>query len=110
MEGELDLGVTELADQPLSYRPNRESLTFRSLHCSVESNGGEVMLEDLFGKKVEVHFIDGTHVIGGVLEQSDDRFVKYVTDYQVLYIPITSIRAVAVDTKERKPSRVGFTP
>jgi hypothetical protein len=66
------------------------------------------MLEDLKGQKVAVHFLDGTSVRDGVLEELDERFVKYRTEYQVLYIPITSIRAVALETKERERPRVGF--
>ncbi|KWX71294.1 hypothetical protein D3C73_589700 [compost metagenome] len=66
------------------------------------------MLEALKGQEVSVNFLDGSSVRGGVLEEIDDRFVKYRTEYQVLYIPITSIRAVAVETKERERPRVGF--
>ncbi|MBW4082238.1 hypothetical protein D3C76_412100 [compost metagenome] len=66
------------------------------------------MLEALRGQEVSVNFLDGSSVRGGVLEEIDERFVKYRTEYQVLYIPITSIRAVAVETKERERPRVGF--
>ncbi|MEK3903577.1 MULTISPECIES: hypothetical protein [unclassified Paenibacillus] len=66
------------------------------------------MLEALKGQEVTIHFLDGTSVRGGVLEELDERFVKYSTEYQTLYIPITSIRAVDVQTKERKRPRVGF--
>jgi len=66
------------------------------------------MLANLQGKEVAVHFIDGTQVIGGVIAEVDDRFVKYQTEYQELYIPITSIRTVAIDTKERQRAKVGF--
>lgn len=66
------------------------------------------MLEDLKGQKVTVHFLDGTSIKDGVLVELDERFVKYQTEYQVLYIPITSIRAVALETKERERPRVGF--
>ncbi|KWX78994.1 hypothetical protein AMQ84_08155 [Paenibacillus riograndensis] len=66
------------------------------------------MLEALKGQEVSVNFVDGSSVRGGVLEEIDERFVKYRTEYQVLYIPITSIRAVAVETKERERPRVGF--
>ncbi|AIQ68148.1 hypothetical protein [Paenibacillus graminis] len=66
------------------------------------------MLEALKGQEVSVNFLDGSSVRGGVLEEIDERFVKYRTEYQVLYIPITSIRAVAVETKERERPRVGF--
>lgn len=66
------------------------------------------MLEALKGQKVTVHFLDGTSARDGVLEELDERFVKYRTEYQVLYIPVTSIRAVALETKEREQPRVGF--
>ncbi|WP_379153910.1 hypothetical protein [Paenibacillus sp. sgz5001063] len=66
------------------------------------------MLEALVGQEVTVNFLDGSSVRGGVLEEVDERFVKYRTEYQVLYIPITSIRAVVVETKERERPRVGF--
>ncbi|CQR54847.1 hypothetical protein [Paenibacillus riograndensis] len=66
------------------------------------------MLEALKGQEVSMNFLDGSSVRGGVLEEIDERFVKYRTEYQVLYIPITSIRAVAVETKERERPRVGF--
>ncbi len=66
------------------------------------------MLKELLGQKVAVHFLDGTSVREGVLEELDERFVKYRTEYQLLYIPVTSIRAVALETKERERPRVGF--
>lgn len=66
------------------------------------------MLSALKGQEVLIHFLDGTTVRGGVLEELDERFVKYSTEYQTLYIPITSIRAVEVQTKERERPRVGF--
>ncbi|MNC79961.1 hypothetical protein D3C75_1326030 [compost metagenome] len=66
------------------------------------------MLEDLKGQKVTVYFLDGTSVNGGDLEELDERFIKYRTEYQQLYIPISSIRAVALETKERERPRVGF--
>ncbi|MGN7760743.1 hypothetical protein [Paenibacillus sp. P46E] len=66
------------------------------------------MLEALQGQEVTVNFLDGSSVRGGILEEIDERFVKYRTEYQVLYIPITSIRAVVVETKERERPRVGF--
>ncbi|MCE3200180.1 hypothetical protein JI735_21070 [Paenibacillus sonchi] len=66
------------------------------------------MLEALKGQEVSMNFLDGSSIRGGVLEEIDERFVKYRTEYQVLYIPITSIRAVAVETKERERPRVGF--
>ncbi|MFC6651992.1 hypothetical protein [Paenibacillus rhizoplanae] len=66
------------------------------------------MLEALKGQEVHIHFLDGTSVKGGVLKELDERFVKYSTEYQTLYIPITSIRAVDVQTKERERPRVGF--
>lgn len=66
------------------------------------------MLAALKGKEVTVNFLDGTSVRGGVLEEVDERFVKYQTEYEELYIPITSIRAISLDTKERERPRVGF--
>lgn len=66
------------------------------------------MLAALKGKEVTVNFLDGTIARGGILEEVDERFVKYKTEYEVLYIPITSIRAIALDTKERERPRVGF--
>ncbi|AIQ57638.1 hypothetical protein [Paenibacillus borealis] len=66
------------------------------------------MLSALKGQEVSIHFLDGTTVRGGVLEELDEKFVKYSTEYQTLYIPITSIRAVEVQTKERERPRVGF--
>ena len=66
------------------------------------------MLAALKGQEVAIHFLDGTSVKGGLLEDLDERFVKYSTEYQTLYIPITSIRAVDVQTKERERPRVGF--
>ncbi|AIQ46346.1 hypothetical protein R70723_11020 [Paenibacillus sp. FSL R7-0273] len=66
------------------------------------------MLQELLGQKVAVHFLDGTSVREGVLEELDERFVKYRTEFQLLYIPLTSIRAVALETKERERPRVGF--
>ncbi|MDP1512752.1 hypothetical protein L8C07_22720 [Paenibacillus sp. CMAA1739] len=68
------------------------------------------MLASLQGKEVTIHFIDGTCACDGVLDQIDDKFVKYLTQYQMLVIPITSIRTVSIDTKERQPHRVGFAP
>ncbi|MEK3947372.1 hypothetical protein [Paenibacillus sp. FSL H7-0703] len=68
------------------------------------------MLTSLQGKEVTIHFIDGTHVCDGVLDQIDDKFVKYLTQYQTLVIPITSIRTVSIDIKERQRYRVGFAP
>ncbi|URJ52025.1 hypothetical protein [Paenibacillus polymyxa] len=68
------------------------------------------MLASLQGKEVTIHFIDGTNVCDGVLDQIDDKFVKYLTQYQTLVIPITSIRTVFIDIKERQRHRVGFAP
>ena len=66
------------------------------------------MLLALQGKEVTINFLDGFSAKGGILEEMDERFVKYRTDFQVLYIPITSIRAITIDTKERERPRVGF--
>jgi hypothetical protein len=71
---------------------------------------GDIMLASLQGKEVTIHFIDGTNVCDGILDQIDDKFVKYVTQYQTLVIPITSIRTVSIDIKERQRYRVGFAP
>lgn len=68
------------------------------------------MLASLQGKEVTIHFIDGTNACDGVLDQIDDKFVKYLTQYQTLVIPITSIRTVSIDIKERQSYRVGFAP
>jgi hypothetical protein len=68
------------------------------------------MLASLLGKEVTIHFIDGTNACDGILEQVDDKFVKYLTQYQTFYIPITSIRTVSIEIKERQRSRVGFAP
>ncbi|MBP1176231.1 hypothetical protein JOE49_003483 [Paenibacillus sp. PvR133] len=68
------------------------------------------MLANLQGKEVTIHFIDGTNVCDGILDQIDDKFVKYVTQYQTLVVPITSIRTVSIDIKERQRYRVGFAP
>ncbi|KZE72468.1 hypothetical protein A9P44_18010 [Paenibacillus polymyxa] len=68
------------------------------------------MLASLQGKEVTIHFIDGTCACDGILDQIDDKFVKYLTQYQMLVIPITSIRTVSIDTKERQPYKVGFAP
>jgi hypothetical protein len=66
------------------------------------------MLESLQGQVVVIHFLDGSNVSGGILEQIDDKFVKYRTEYQEIYIPITSVRTLSIDTKERQRPRVGF--
>ncbi|WP_025685691.1 hypothetical protein [Paenibacillus maysiensis] len=68
------------------------------------------MLASLQGKEVTIHFIDGTNACDGILDQIDDKFVKYLTQYQTLVIPITSIRTVSIDIKERQRYRVGFAP
>ncbi|MGZ0041144.1 hypothetical protein [Paenibacillus ottowii] len=68
------------------------------------------MLASLQDKEVTIHFIDGTCACDGILDQIDDKFVKYLTQYQMLVIPITSIRTVSIDTKERQPYKVGFAP
>lgn len=66
------------------------------------------MLEALQGKEVTVHYLNGYSSEGGILEEVDEKYVKYRTEFQMLYIPISSIRAVIVDTKERERPRVGF--
>ncbi|WP_234993053.1 MULTISPECIES: hypothetical protein [unclassified Paenibacillus] len=66
------------------------------------------MLEQLKGKQVLIHFLDGTHIGEGTLEEVDDKFVKYKTEYQELFIPVSSIRTVSVNLKERQKPKVGF--
>lgn len=66
------------------------------------------MLEALQGKEVAIHFLDGSSVKGGVLSEIGESFLKYTTEYQELYIPLTAIRAVAVEMKEPERRRVGF--
>ncbi|NGM84592.1 hypothetical protein G5B47_19470 [Paenibacillus sp. 7124] len=66
------------------------------------------MLTALQGEKAAVYFLDGTFLGDGVLEEVGEKFIKYVTDYQVHYIPITAIRSVSVETRERQRPRVGF--
>lgn len=67
------------------------------------------MLNDLKGREVTINFLDGTSVKDGIIEEIDEHFVKYKSEFQLLYIPITSIRAVSIETKERQRPRVGFT-
>ncbi|MCM3749576.1 hypothetical protein M3223_19680 [Paenibacillus pasadenensis] len=66
------------------------------------------MLAKLKGQKVLVHFIDGTLADGGILEDFDDKYIKYTTEYQELYIPITSVREIKFNLKERERPKVGF--
>ncbi|SDS62561.1 hypothetical protein SAMN05444162_1885 [Paenibacillaceae bacterium GAS479] len=66
------------------------------------------MLEKLKGQKVLIHFIDGTLADDGVLEEADGQYVKYTTAYQELYIPVTSIRTISLNLKEREKAKVGF--
>ncbi|BCG58635.1 hypothetical protein [Paenibacillus sp. URB8-2] len=66
------------------------------------------MLNSLQGEKAAVYFLDGSSLNDGVLEEVGEKFIKYVTDYQIHYIPITSVRSVCVETKERQRPRVGF--
>lgn len=66
------------------------------------------MLEALQGKEVTIYFVDGSNARKGVLETVSERFVKYRTDFEELYIPITAICSVSLDIKERERARVGF--
>lgn len=66
------------------------------------------MLTKLKGKNVIIHFIDGTLVDGGILEDFDEKWIKYTTEYQELYIPVTSIREIKFNLKERERPKVGF--
>jgi len=68
-----------------------------------------IMLSSLQGQEVTIHFLDGTSARSGTLEEIDANFVKYRDEFQVLYIPITSIRSVSIETKERQRPRVGFS-
>ncbi|CAM2859518.1 hypothetical protein PASE110613_04795 [Paenibacillus sediminis] len=67
------------------------------------------MLTNLLDQKVTVHFTNGANVSGGVLEQADDKFVAYRTDYELFYIPITSIQSVSIDNVKRQRSTIGFS-
>ncbi|MFF2910371.1 hypothetical protein [Paenibacillus sp. NPDC057934] len=66
------------------------------------------MVEALLGKEVAIHFLDGTSVRGGVLKGVGGQYLKYLTEYQEMYIPITSIQAVTLDIKEHVHPRIGF--
>lgn len=67
------------------------------------------MLEALQGKEVTIYFVDGSNARKGVLESVTERFVKYRTNFEEIYIPITSICSVSLDLKGRERPRVGFT-
>lgn len=67
------------------------------------------MLEALKGKEVTIYFVDGSNARKGVLESVTERFVKYRTDFEEIYIPITAICSVSLDLKGRERPRVGFT-
>ncbi|WP_068618687.1 hypothetical protein [Paenibacillus tuaregi] len=66
------------------------------------------MLNHLLNKEVTIHFLDGSCVRGGILEAIEENFINYADEYQSLYIPVTSIRSISIDTKERQRPRVGF--
>ncbi|WP_433943020.1 hypothetical protein [Paenibacillus sp. SN-8-1] len=68
-----------------------------------------MMFKSLEGKEVTIHFIDGSSVTNGKIEEVDDQSVRYRDEFQILYIPISSIKSVAVNTKERQRPRVGFS-
>ncbi|USB31814.1 hypothetical protein [Paenibacillus sp. YPG26] len=67
------------------------------------------MFKSLEGKEVTIHFIDNTSVTGGTIQEVDDHGVKYRDEFQILYIPISSIKSVALNTKDRQRPRVGFS-
>ncbi|QWU17978.1 hypothetical protein SAMN04487895_11670 [Paenibacillus sophorae] len=66
------------------------------------------MLSALQGEKVTIYFLDGSCLSDGVLEKADEKFIKYKTEYQIHYVPVSSVRSVALDTKERQRPRMGF--
>lgn len=66
------------------------------------------MLKALQGEKVTVYFLDGSCLTDGMLAEAGELFIKVTTEYEVHYIPITSVRSVAQDTKERQRPRLGF--
>jgi len=68
-----------------------------------------MMLKHLLKQQAAVHFIDGGCVSGGTLEEIEDTFIKYKDEYEMLYIPLSAIRYLSVDTKERDKAPVGFT-
>jgi len=66
------------------------------------------MLEALQGKEVTVYFVDGSNARKGILETVSEKFIKYRTEFEELYIPITSVCSITLDTKGRERARVGF--
>ncbi|MEK4155329.1 MULTISPECIES: hypothetical protein [Paenibacillus] len=69
----------------------------------------KAMLEVLQGKEVTIYFVDGSNATKGVLETVSENFVKYRTDFEEFYIPISSICSISLDTKTRERAKVGFT-
>jgi hypothetical protein len=67
------------------------------------------MLEALQGKEVTIYFVDGSNARKGILETVTEKFIKYRTEFEELYIPITSVCTITLDTKGRERSRIGFT-
>lgn len=67
------------------------------------------MLEALQGKEVTLYFVDGSNARKGILEAVTSTFIKYRTEFEEMYIPITSICSIVLDTKGRDRARVGFT-
>ncbi|GAB6926150.1 hypothetical protein JCM10914A_01330 [Paenibacillus sp. JCM 10914] len=67
------------------------------------------MLKRLEKQRVAVYFVDGNYIQNGTLEEVGDQFILYQDEYEMLYIPISAIRYVSVDTKERDKPRVGFS-
>lgn len=68
------------------------------------------MLKSLLNQKVAIYFTDGSYVQNGLLEEVGEQFIRYKDEYEMLYVPLTAIRYVSVNTKERDKPRVGFTP
>ncbi|MBU5346381.1 hypothetical protein [Paenibacillus lautus] len=68
------------------------------------------MLKSLLNQEVSIYFTDGSYVRNGTLEEVGDQFIRYQDEYEMLYVPLTAIRYVSVNTKERDKPRVGFAP
>ncbi|PAD75812.1 hypothetical protein [Paenibacillus campinasensis] len=67
------------------------------------------MLKGLEKQAVTIYFLDGSCVRGGTLEEVNEAFVKYKDEFEMLYVPISSIRAVAADRKVREQPKIGFS-
>ncbi|MCV4232333.1 hypothetical protein OHJ21_14205 [Virgibacillus sp. LDC1] len=68
------------------------------------------MLKSLLNQEVSIYFTDGSYVRSGTLEEVGEQFIRYKDEYEMLYVPLTAIRYVSVNTKERDKPKVGFTP